>query len=76
MRMIDFDFNFVEDTFGSYEKLTIRRIRAPDNSRTAIDFHAEGSRIHEPIKTLKISRKNFVFRMLKVKIFGHLVVFS
>ena len=49
MRMIDFDFNFVKDTFSADEELTRRRIGAKDYSRSTINLNTEMTRIDEPI---------------------------
>jgi hypothetical protein len=76
MRMIDFDFDFVEYTFGAHEEVSGGRICAPDNSRSTINFHAESTIGKEPIQHGQVTRKDAIFGVLKVKIFGHLVVFS
>jgi len=69
MRMIDFDFNFVEYGFGSDEEFTRGRIGSENYSGTAIDFHAEVSTSREPIQDRKITIQDGIFRVLKVKVF-------
>lgn len=41
MRMIDFDFNFVEHTFGANEELTVRRVSTPNDRGGTVDLNAQ-----------------------------------
>jgi len=68
VRFIDFDFNFVEDTFSAYEEVSSGRIRAPDNRRSAIHLDTESARIHEPIQHGEIARQDRIFRMFDVSV--------
>ena len=69
LSITDFDFLFVEYTFGSNEKVTILRIRAPNNSRSAVDLDTQGARIHEPIQNRKVTRQDGIFGVFEVCVF-------
>jgi hypothetical protein len=69
VRFIDFDFNFIEDTFGAHEEVSGCRIHTPDNSRTAIDFHAESTIGKEPIQHGQVTRKDAIFGVVEVGVF-------
>jgi len=66
VRFINFDFNFVEDTFGAYEEVSCGRIRAPDNSGSTVHFNAESASSGEPVQHGQIARQDRIFRMFEV----------
>jgi len=66
VRFINFDFNFVEDTFGAYEEVSSGRIRAPDNSGSAVHLDAKCASSGEPVQHSQIARQDRIFRMFDV----------
>ena len=74
VRFVDFDFNFVEDTFGAHEEVSGGRIRAPDNSRSTINLDTQSARIHEPIQNGKVSRQDGIFGVFEVGVFHTVIV--
>jgi len=68
VRFIDFDFNFVEDTFSAYEEVSSGRIGAPDNRRSAVHFNAKSASSSEPVQHSQIARQDGIFRMFDVSV--------
>jgi len=69
MRMIDFDFNFVEYGFGSNKEPTCGRIGSPYDRRRTIHLKTESARSYEPIQNGKITGQDRIFWMFDVCVF-------
>jgi len=69
MRFIDFDLYFIEDRFCADKEIASRRIGAPNNSRSAINFYGKITIREQPIKRSKITRQDRIFGVLKVCVF-------
>ena len=69
--MVDFDFNFVEDTFSANEEPTVRRVCTPNDSGSAINFNAQIWGFIESSKKPRISSEDGVFGVFDVEVFCH-----
>ena len=69
--MVDFDFYFVEDTFGPNEKPTVRRVSTPNDSGSAINFYAQLWGLIEGSKKPWVTSQDGVLRVFDVEVFVH-----
>ena len=71
MRMIDFDFYFVEDTFGPNEELTVRRVSTPYDGGCTVNLNAQIWGLIESIKKPRATSEDGVFGVFDVEVFVH-----
>jgi len=69
MRMVDFDFYFVKDTFSTNEKPTVRGVSTPNDSGSAINFYAQVWGFIESSEETRITREDGVFGVFDVDVF-------
>ena len=69
--MVDFDFYFVEDTFGANEEPTVRRVSSPYDCRSAVNLNAQVWGLIESSKKPRISSEDGVFGVFDVEVFVH-----
>ena len=69
--MIDFDFYFVEDTFGPNEKLTVRRVSTPYDGGCTVNLNAQIWGLIEGIKKPRVTSQDGVLRVFDVEVFVH-----
>ena len=71
MRMIDFDFNFVKDTFGPNEELTVRRVCTPNDRGGTVDLNAQVWGLMDCFEKTQIPCQDGVLRVFDVEVFVH-----
>ena len=71
MRMIDFDFYFVKDTFSANEESTVRGVSSPNDGRRTINLNAQVWGLVESSKKPRITSEDGVFGVFDVEVFVH-----
>ena len=71
MRVIDFDFYFVEDTFGPNEKPTVSGVSSPYDGGCTVDLNAQLWGLIESMEKPKVTREDGVFGVFDVEVFVH-----
>ena len=71
MSFVDFDLHFVEHRFGANEEVSSRRIDAPNNSRSTIDFHGKMLLTFDRLQERSVTCEDGIFGVFDVKNFGH-----
>jgi len=66
MRMIDFDFYFVEDTFGANEELTVGGVCTPNDGRCTIDLNTQVRGLIDSFEKTQIPGEDGVFGVFDV----------
>jgi hypothetical protein len=72
LSITNLDLFLIKYAFRSDEKVTRRRIGAPNNSGSTVNLHAEITTSSEPIQHGKITVQDRIFGVLKVKVFHRL----
>ena len=71
VRFVDLNLHFVEHRFGANEEVSSRRIDAPNNSRSTINFHRKMLLTFDRLQERSVTGQDGIFGVFDVKNFGH-----